>query len=291
MPIDDREWIAAYGPKTSLLTYHDIVSNNIDVLRSDTGGGPYAQISTAIPATDYRASNNQLGNIAIGHARSTPKGFYAYQSFVAPSKDPGPGAVLSGAPNNEAFVAVSSDGGHTFTDKAIPCSTKSGGSLSHQFPNILVAPNGSLVETWSNDSKAFDARSADHGSTWTCTGSLSNGLKQAVEPWVVASATGTDLVYYGTPDAPGPNQLWSVYLVQDTGRGFGAPEAGHDRAPARPRRRRPPGACSRSAARPVRPTRHHPPARATPAPARRPAGTTGAPGSGRPPPAPAATRR
>jgi len=64
VPIDDREWIAAYGPKTSLLTYHDIVSNNIDVLRSDTGGGPYAQISTAIPATDYKASNNQLGNIA-----------------------------------------------------------------------------------------------------------------------------------------------------------------------------------------------------------------------------------
>jgi len=224
VPIDDREWIAAYGAKTSLLTYHDIVSNNIDVLRSDTGGGPYTQVSTAIPPTDYKASNNQLGNIAIDHARSTPAGFYAYQSFVAPSKDPGPGSVLSGAPYNEAFVAVSSDGGHSFTDKAIPCSTGSGGTLNHQFPNISVAPNGSLVETWSNDSKVFAARSADHGNTWSCTGSLSSGLTQAVEPWVVASATGTDLVYYGTTGAPGPNQLWSVYLVQDTGRGFGAPK-------------------------------------------------------------------
>jgi hypothetical protein len=225
VPVDDREWIAAYGASTSLLTYHDILSNNIDVLRSDTGGGPYVQTATAIPSTDYKASNNELGNIAIDHnIKTAGGGFYAYQSFVAPSKDPGPTGLVSSAPYNEAFAAVSSDGGHTFADRPIPCSTTSGGSLNHQFPNVSVAPNGSLVETWSNDSKVFAARSADHGRTWTCTGSLSNGLKQAVEPWVVASATGTDLVYYGTADSPSANQLWSVYLVQDTGSGFGAPK-------------------------------------------------------------------
>jgi len=67
IPVDDREWIAAYGPKTSLLTYHDIATNNIDVLRSDTVGGPYTQISQAIPPTDYKAQNNELGNIVIDH--------------------------------------------------------------------------------------------------------------------------------------------------------------------------------------------------------------------------------
>ncbi len=216
IPIDDREWIAAYGAKTSLLTYHDIVTNNIDVLRSDTGGGPYVQISQAIPATDYKAQNNELGNIVIDHnnASPVPGGFYAYQSFVAPSKDPGPSGVVNGAPYNEAFVAVSADGGHTFTDRPIPCSTKSGGTLNHQFPNVSVAPNGTLVETWSNDTNVFGAYSTDHGSTWTCTGVISTNTRQAIEPWAVAGSSGVDLVYYGTSDPAGPNQTWYVYFTQ-----------------------------------------------------------------------------
>ncbi|GAC1445481.1 MAG: hypothetical protein NVSMB55_26840 [Mycobacteriales bacterium] len=228
VPVDDREWIAAYGQSTSLLTYHDIVTNNIDVLRSDSGGGPYVQIGTAIPPTDYKASNNELGNLVIDHrsgsgASTSP--FDAYQAFVAPSADPGPAGLVSGAPYNEAFVAVSTDGGHTFNDKAIPCSVSARGTLNHQFPNVSVAPNGSLLETWSDDSTVYAARSTDHGSTWTCS-AVSSGLTQAVEPWVVATDSGADLVFYGTSDAAGPNQLWSVYLAQATGTGgFGSPRA------------------------------------------------------------------
>jgi len=65
LPGDDREWIAAYGSATSLLTFHDISTSEIDVLRSDNGGATYAQISQAIPLADYKAMNNQLGNVAI----------------------------------------------------------------------------------------------------------------------------------------------------------------------------------------------------------------------------------
>src|SRR5205823_1926725 len=52
VPVDDRVWIAAYGASTSLLTYHDVVTNNIDVLRSDDGGATYVQVARAIPDTD-----------------------------------------------------------------------------------------------------------------------------------------------------------------------------------------------------------------------------------------------
>ena len=38
LPLDDREWIAAFGAQTSLLTFHEIATNNIEVLRSDDGG-------------------------------------------------------------------------------------------------------------------------------------------------------------------------------------------------------------------------------------------------------------
>lgn len=52
VPVDDREWIAAFGAHTSLLTYHDIATINIDVPRSDNDGTLYTQTSQVIPATD-----------------------------------------------------------------------------------------------------------------------------------------------------------------------------------------------------------------------------------------------
>jgi hypothetical protein len=89
VPVDDREWIAAYGANTSLLSYHDIATDNIDVLRSDNGGASYTQTSRVIPDTDYKAQNNELGNLVIDHNQATPAGFWAYQAFVAPSANPG----------------------------------------------------------------------------------------------------------------------------------------------------------------------------------------------------------
>ncbi|GAC1608297.1 MAG: hypothetical protein NVS3B26_04630 [Mycobacteriales bacterium] len=231
VPLDDREWIAAYGSATSLLSYHDITTNNIDVLRSDSGGGPYIQTTTAIPPTDYKAGNNELGNIVIDHnsgdQAATSSNFRAYQSFVAPSSDPGLNGTFTSARYDEAFLAVSSDGGHTFTDQPIPCSLSgSPNGLNHQFPNVSVAPNGTLVETWSDDKAVYAATSYDHGSTWSCTGPVSSKLNQAIEPWVVTTNAGTDLVFYGSPDQPGSGQRWYAYLVQAPPATTGAPAFG-----------------------------------------------------------------
>jgi hypothetical protein len=229
LPLDDREWIAAYGADTSLLTYHDIASDEIDVLRSDDGGLTYAEISQAIRITDYRATNNELGNIVIDHrntAGATAGQFWAYQSYVAPSSAP-QNPILAAA-DNEAFVAVSNDGGYTWSERAIPCSVSRNG-LDHQFPNLSVAPDGTLWATWSDDANIFTAVSGDHGSSWTCSGAVSTTTAQAVMPWIVATSAGVDLVYYGAPTAPGPksSQTFSVDFVQNTASsagGWGTPE-------------------------------------------------------------------
>jgi hypothetical protein len=208
LPVDDREWIAAYGANTSLLTYHDIATNNIDVLRSDNGGQSYTQIAQAIPPTDYKAMNNELGNLVIDHNSGTGTStspFRAYQSFVAPS-------TSAGSSFNEAFLAVSADGGNTWADKPIPCSTKWGGSLDHNFPNVSVTPSGQLWYAVSNDTNIFTASSSDHGNTWTCSGPVSTNTAQAIFPWLVATNSGVDLVYYGAPTKT--NQTWYVYFAQ-----------------------------------------------------------------------------
>jgi hypothetical protein len=212
IPGDDRPWIAAAGADTSLLTFHDIATDNIDVLRSDNGGASYTQISTAIPPTDFKAGNNELGNIVIDHDNPAPGGFWAYQSFAAPS-------TPTGSTNNEAFVSASSDGGHTWAVKPIPCSTSFGANgLSHNFPNVSVAPDGTLFYAMSNDSGVEVAQSSDHGDTWSCSGQISQPSR-AIFPWIVATSAGQDLVYYGT-DGNGPNATWSVYFAQNTGTGW-----------------------------------------------------------------------
>ena len=218
LPVDDREWVAAYGADTSLLSYHDISTSNIDILRTDNGGQTYTQTSQAIPATDYKAGSNELGNLVIDHNSGTGTStspFYAYQSFVAPS-------TSSGSEFNEAFLAVSADGGKTWIDQPIPCSTGWGGSLDHNFPNVSVAPNGTLSYAVSNDTNVFTATSSDHGATWTCSGPVSTNTAQAIFPWQVATNSGVDLVYYGAPTKT--NQTWSVYFVQNTGTGWGTPQ-------------------------------------------------------------------
>jgi hypothetical protein len=207
LPLDDREWIAAAGADTSLLTFHDVGTFNIDVLRSDNGGRTYTQISQAIPPADFKAGNNQIGNIVIDHVNPAPGDFWAYQSFVAPS-------APDGGTFNEAYLAVSGDGGHTWADKPIPCSTRFGaGGLDHNFPNVSVAPDGTVFYAVSNDTSIFVAKSADHGDTWTCSGPVSTAA-QAVFPWIVATSAGEDLVYYGAPTT-GADQTWHVYFAQN----------------------------------------------------------------------------
>src|SRR5437763_14856242 len=106
-----------------------------------------------------------MGNVVIDHVNRSPVagGFWAYHAYVAPH-DANTSAF------NEAFVAVSSDGGTTWVDRPIPCTTAFGANgLDHNFPNISVAPNGRLWYAVSNDKHVYTATSGDHGATWACS--------------------------------------------------------------------------------------------------------------------------
>ena len=118
---------------------------------------------------------------------------------------------------------MSSDGGHTWTDSPIPCSTASANtSLDHNFPNVAVDPAGNVWYAWSDDHNIFAAQSSDHGKTWTCSPPVSTNTSQAIFPWLAAGAGGVDLVYYGSPTSS--NQTWYVYFAQDVGGSWGTPQ-------------------------------------------------------------------
>jgi hypothetical protein len=209
LPGDDREWIAAFGAEASLLSFHQIATNNIEILRSDNGGTLYTKIATAIPSGDYKESHNELGNLVIDHRNLPDKtgDFYAYQAFVAPS-------AASGEHNNEAFLAVSADGGHTWADQPIPCSVAPASTdLDHNFPNVSVAPSGDVWYAWSDDHTIVTAQSLDHGKTWKCSKPVSTGSARAIFPWLAATSKGVDLVYYAEPSES--EHLWYVDFAQN----------------------------------------------------------------------------
>jgi hypothetical protein len=94
--------------------------------------------------------------------------------------------------------------------------------LNHNFPNVSVDPAGNLWYAWSDDHNIYTAESTDHGATWTCSGAVSTNTAQAIFPWLAATSSGVDLVYYGAPTAT--NQTWYVYFAQNIAGSWGAPQ-------------------------------------------------------------------
>src|SRR5467141_2557085 len=66
IPVDDREWIAADGATKVCISYHDIVTTNIDVNCSTDAGATFTQLGSAIDVAHvFLLQNNEIGNLAI----------------------------------------------------------------------------------------------------------------------------------------------------------------------------------------------------------------------------------
>ncbi len=66
IPIDDREWIAADQASKVCISYHDIVTFNIDVNCSFDAGATFTQVGSAIDvAHAFLIDDNEIGNLTI----------------------------------------------------------------------------------------------------------------------------------------------------------------------------------------------------------------------------------
>src|SRR5256886_9888774 len=112
IPGDDREWIAADQATKVCISYHDIVTFNIDVNCSFDAGATFTQLGSAIDlAHALLIDDNEIGNLTID-----PRNHVIYQVFsgIASLTE----AVLPSS-FHAVWIAVSSDGGRTFTDHAV----------------------------------------------------------------------------------------------------------------------------------------------------------------------------
>jgi hypothetical protein len=221
---DDREWIAADGAGKVCISYHDFATFNVNVDCSFDAGATFTQhaLPGAIDAAHaFLLQNNQHGNLAID-----PVSHVVYQPLAGIA---GPHEIACGLTNacrfHALYMAVSTDGGLTFTDYPVYVGPSAQVGFNHMFPNVTIDRAGNVYLLWSDDESVYYALSTDHGRTWSAPVRVSQSpARTAIFPWAVAGDEGKlDVVYYGTsfddgatpPDQYPPSAEWYAYFAQD----------------------------------------------------------------------------
>jgi hypothetical protein len=223
--LDDREWIAADGASKVCISYHN-GPQGITVGCSTDAGTTFLQFSPAIDASHtYQTGNNAIGNLAIDPRSHTI--YQLYSSIVnAGEIDCAPQlGVPMGCDYHGVFVAVSTDGGKTFTDRPVYIHPDKTVGYGHQFVNVSVDAAGNVYAVFSDNHNLFYAFSKNGGTTWSAPRRVNSGPSAtAIFPWGVAGAAGKiDIVWYGTsyydgtntPDNYPASAVWYVYFAQN----------------------------------------------------------------------------
>lgn len=219
---DDREWIAADGASKVCISYHDVATFNIDVNCSNDAGTTFTQLGEAFDTNHaWLAQNNSTGNLVID-----PTSHIVYQTFSGIANAGEVSCSQAGTCGNHVvYVAVSTDGGKTFTDHVVYDNPSATVSYGHQFVNLSIDRAGNLYSVYSDNHNTFYSFSTNHGTTWSAPVQVNpTGAATAIMPWSVANNAGhLDIVFYGTsyydgvnpPDSYPASAAWYVYFVQN----------------------------------------------------------------------------
>jgi hypothetical protein len=216
IPGDDREWLAADGVSKVCLSYHDVATSNIDVNCSFDAATTFTQLGDAIDtAHAYNIDNNEIGNLTID-----PTSHYIYQTFSGIDQSDLVGSTLGqGVGFHVVYMAVSTDGGKTFTDYKVYDNPNVAASYGHQFVNVSVDRAGNVYSVYTDNHNLYYSYSTTHGQTWSSPYQINKAPSAtAIMPWSVAGDNGKlDVVWYGTtvPDNYPSSAAWYVYFAQN----------------------------------------------------------------------------
>lgn len=222
IPGDDREWIAADGASKVCISYHDVATFNIDIDCSFDAGKTFTQLGDAIDTNHaYLIDNNEIGNLAID-----PRTHYIYQTFSGIANASEEVCSTQGTCGyHVVWMAVSTDGGKTFTDYMVYNNPTITVSYGHQFVNMSIDKAGNLYSVYSDNHNISYSFSTNHGQTWSSPVQVNKSPSNtAVMPWSVANGAGhVDIVWYGTsyydgvnpPDNYPMSASWFVFFAQN----------------------------------------------------------------------------
>jgi hypothetical protein len=254
---DDREWIAADDSHQQLglpveggdkvcISYHDVETYNINVDCSYDGGLTFTQHAApgAIDANHvFLIDNNEIGNLQIARdviegdgTRGNHNIYQVFSGIHDASEEVWSTQGTCGY--HEVWIAVSTDGGTSFTDYPVYDNPNTEVSYGHQFVNVSVDRKGNIYVVYTDNHNMFysyaKAGPGNFYAHWHGPYQINTSpANTAIMPWSVAGDAGRlDVVYYGTsyyksgtiPDNYPMTAAWHVYLAQNLNV-FGAPKA------------------------------------------------------------------
>src|SRR3989454_979652 len=194
---DDREWIAADGANKVCISYHAIaLTNDIVVDCSYNAGLVFTQHASAFdPAhTALLAGfNNVIGNLAID-----PSNHVIYQVFSSIANSDELASCTIACHVHTVWIAVSMDGGNTFTDYTVYDNPNDQVDYGHQFIKVSVDRGNNVYVVYSDDHNLYYSFSKTFGQTWSGpTPSINHRRTQQSfpgaqrEPQAVSTSSGT----------------------------------------------------------------------------------------------------
>src|SRR5437660_380322 len=177
-------------------------SENLFVTCSYDGGATYAQVANAFDANHpwHALYQNEIGNLAID-----PNNHLIYQSFSSIA-NAGEVSCLN-CSTHAVWIAVSIDGGKSFTDYPVYINPNTAIGYGHQFVNVSVDQAGNVYLVYTDDHIMYYSFSTTFGQTWSVPYQISKTPSNtAIMPWSAALGNGAlDVVWYGTSYYDGVN--------------------------------------------------------------------------------------
>ncbi len=210
VPLDDRQWINAFGENTVYLYYRTLATLTGLVLnKSIDGGVTYAAATTLVNPLGLTP-----GFIAVDPNPNWDASVNVYLSAVSSSQL----VVFRCVDPTPNFVNVPGVNPITCTPSTVDDTMSHG----HIFDPVAVDNAGNVYAAWSNNSEVFYAWSADHGATWSAPVQVTDATDPAMPsfnffPWITAGDEGRiGVVWYGTHDATtnaDDDSEWKAYYA------------------------------------------------------------------------------
>jgi hypothetical protein len=219
VPAQDRPWLAADGPCTVYVAYHQLplftpTVNAYDVCGNgsvpvSTGAALDPVNSTDLTLSDFPGLSNSFNKQVVDTSPTSPHrhAIYVPMSLCKITQFPDlvTNATASNCPQGTQYlVAVSTDGGQTFAYH--PVALDPAGSSLVWTGTVGTDAHGTVYFTWSDNKNAYIDVSKDGGTTWSKPKRLNAANTAAVYPTVVGGKSGrVDVAWYGSDRAGDSN--------------------------------------------------------------------------------------
>jgi hypothetical protein len=209
LPVNDRQWVAAYGPQTVYMTFDQAPANTGLFFTKSTDAG--RTFSTPPAMLTGVGSLTRENNVAVDQYNGN-----IYTSYE-PVGNAGQIILLrstDGGANWASFTAYTGAAGHSVINAFPIVAVDRGGNVHLVFTDCL----GTTSRTQCH---VFLTSSTNQGATWLPAVQVDSGIDttSTVMPWIVAGSPGiVDITWYGSSSAS-PDAApfdWHLFFAQTT---------------------------------------------------------------------------